>query len=399
MNETEIVEIEQRYMANVYAKRNLIVTKGEGAKLWDIKGREYIDCMGNYGVAIVGHCHPKVVEAIKRQSEKLISCHGSLYNDSRSRLLDKLAEISPKNLRRFFLSNSGSEAVECAIKLARRYTGKKEIIAMMGGYHGKTLGALSATWDKKYRTPFLPLLPEFKHVPYGDAARLREAITENTAAIIVEPIQGEGGIRIPPEGYLQEVREICDEKGILMIADEVQTGFGRTGKIFACEHWQIVPDILCLAKAVAGGLPLGVTMAKEDIMLSFKVGEHSTTFGGNPLVCSAAYAAIEVLLEERLTERAKELGRFFMGELENLKSKYRIIRDVRGLGLMVGIESRFDVFKILQNLMLDGVLALDAGRNIVRFLPPLVISREQLSTVVEVLDRVLAEDENERLRS
>ncbi|MBS7626956.1 aspartate aminotransferase family protein, partial [Candidatus Bathyarchaeota archaeon] len=324
---------------------------------------------------------------------------GSLYNDSRSRLLDKLAEISPKNLQRFFLSNSGAEAVECAIKLARRYTGKKEIIAMMGGYHGKTLGALSATWDKKYRAPFLPLLPEFKHVPYGDAAKLREAITENTAAIIVEPIQGEGGIRVPPEGYLQEVREICDEKGILMIADEIQTGFGRTGKIFACEHWQIVPDILCLAKAVAGGLPLGVTMAKEDIMLSFKVGEHSTTFGGNPLVCSAAYAAIEVLLEERLTERAKELGRFFIGELKNLKSKYRTIRDVRGLGLMVGVESRFDVLKILQNLLSNGVLALDAGRNIVRFLPPLVISREQLSTVVEVFERALAEDENERLRS
>jgi acetylornithine/LysW-gamma-L-lysine aminotransferase len=399
MNETEIIEIEQRHMANVYAKRDLIVTKGEGAKLWDIKGREYIDCMGSYGVAIVGHCHPKVVEAIKRQAEKLISCHGSLYNDSRSRLLDKLSEISPKGLKRFFLSNSGAESVECAIKLARRYTGKREIIAMMGGYHGKTLGALSATWDKKYRAPFLPLLPEFKHVPYGNAAKLREAVTENTAAIIVEPIQGEGGIRIPPEGYLQEVREICDERGILMIADEVQTGFGRTGKIFACEHWQVVPDILCLAKAVAGGLPLGVTMAREDIMLSLKIGEHSTTFGGNPLVCSAAYAAIEVLLEERLPERARELGHFFIGKLESLKSKYRIIRDVRGLGLMVGVESRFDVFKTLQNLMLNGVLALDAGRNIVRFLPPLVISREQLSTVVEVLDMVLEEDENEYLRS
>ncbi|MGQ9542898.1 MAG: aspartate aminotransferase family protein [Candidatus Bathyarchaeia archaeon] len=399
MNEREIIEIEQRLMANVYAKRNLVVTRGEGARLWDINGREYIDCMGNYGVAIVGHCHPRVVAAIKRQAEALISCHGSLYNDSRSRLLDKLAEIAPKGLWRFFLSNSGAESVECAIKLARKYSGKKEIIAMMGGYHGKTLGALSATWDKKYRTPFLPLVPEFKHVPYGDADRLREAITENTAAVIVEPIQGEGGVKIPPGGYLKEVREICDEKEIVMIVDEVQTGFGRTGKIFACEHWQVTPDVLCLAKAVAGGLPLGVTMAREDIMLSLKVGEHSTTFGGNPLVCSAAYAAIEALLEEKLPEKARELGLYFIGELESLKSKYRIIREVRGLGLMVGVEFRFDVFNILRNLMSNGILALDAGRNIVRFLPPLVISRDQLHKVINVLDKVLVEEENAHLRS
>ncbi len=399
MNEKEIVEIEQTHMANVYAKKGLVVIRGHGAKLWDINNREYIDCMGAYGVSIVGHCHPKVVEAIKQQSEVLISCHGSLYNDSRSRLLEKLVKITPKGLDKAFLTNSGAEAVECAIKLARKHSGRKEVIAMMGAFHGKTMGALSATWDKKYREPFLPLVPGFKHVPYGNAAKLRDAITADTAAIILEPIQGEGGVRIPPEGYLKEVKEICDEKDIIMIADEVQTGFGRTGKVFACEHWGTIPDVICLAKAVGGGLPLGITVARQDIMSSLRVGEHTTTFGGNPLVCAAASAAIDILISERLPERAAELGAYFMKKLENLRTEYNIIREVRGLGLMIGVESRFDVFNILQRLMARGVIALDAGRNIIRFLPPLVISKEQLDTVAESMDKCLAEERNDRLRS
>jgi len=399
MNEKEIVEIEQTHMANVYAKKGLVVIRGHGAKLWDINNREYIDCMGAYGVSIVGHCHPKVVEAIKQQSEVLISCHGSLYNDSRSRLLEKLVKITPKGLDKALLTNSGAEAVECAIKLARKHSGRKEVIAMMGAFHGKTMGALSATWDKKYREPFLPLVPGFKHVPYGNAAKLRDAITADTAAIILEPIQGEGGVRIPPEGYLKEVKEICDEKDIIMIADEVQTGFGRTGKVFACEHWGTIPDVICLAKAVGGGLPLGITVARQDIMSSLRVGEHTTTFGGNPLVCAAASAAIDILISERLPERAAELGAYFMKKLENLRTEYNIIREVRGLGLMIGVESRFDVFNILQRLMARGVIALDAGRNIIRFLPPLVISKEQLDTVAESMDKCLAEERNDRLRS
>jgi len=399
MNEKEIVEIEQTHMANVYAKKGLVVIRGYGAKLWDINNREYIDCMGAYGVSIVGHCHPKVVEAIKQQSEVLISCHGSLYNDSRSRLLEKLVKITPKGLDKAFLTNSGAEAVECAIKLARKHSGRKEVIAMMGAFHGKTMGALSATWDKKYREPFLPLVPGFKHVPYGNAAKLRDAITADTAAVILEPIQGEGGVRIPPEGYLKEVKEICDEKDIIMIADEVQTGFGRTGKVFACEHWGTIPDVICLAKAVGGGLPLGITVARQDIMSSLRVGEHTTTFGGNPLVCAAASAAIDILVSERLPERAAELGAYFMKKLENLRTEYNIIREVRGLGLMIGVESRFDVFNILQRLMARGVIALDAGRNIIRFLPPLVISKEQLDTVAESMDKCLAEERNDRLRS
>jgi len=398
MNEKEIIQTEQAHMANTYAKKSLVAVRGQGARIWDINNKEYIDCIGSYGVAVVGHCHPKVAEAIKQQSEVLISCHGSLYNDARSKLLEKLIKITPRGLDKAFLSNSGAEAVECAFKLARKYTGKKEVMAMMGCYHGKTMGALSATWDKKYREPFMPLVPGFKHVPYGNSAKLREAVTVETAAVIVEPIQGEGGVRVPPDGYLKEVREICDEKGTIMIADEVQTGFGRTGRIFACEHAGVTPDVLCMAKAVGGGVPLGITIAKQEIMSSLKLGEHSTTFGGSPLVCAAASAAIEVLTSERLAERAAELGAYFMQRLERLQTKYGTVREVRGKGLMVGVESRFDVYNTIQRLMGRGVLALDAGRNIVRFLPPLVISKEDLNTVADSMDAVLAEEENDRLR-
>ncbi|MEM2547013.1 MAG: aspartate aminotransferase family protein, partial [Candidatus Bathyarchaeia archaeon] len=318
VNEKEIMEIEDKLMANVYAKRPLVITRGKGALLWDINGKEYIDCAGSYGTCVVGHCHPKVVEAIKRQAETLIACHGSLYNDVRAELLQKIACIVPKSLNKIFLSNSGAEAVECAIKLARKFTGKPEIIAMMGAFHGKTMGALSATWDKKYRDPFKPLVPDFKHVPPDDVEKIKEAITDKTAAILVEPIRGEGGVRVTSDNLLRELRDICYERGILLIFDEVQTGFGRTGKIFAFEHWGVTPDILCLAKSVAGGLPMGVTIAKEEIMSSFKVGEHTSTFGGNPLACAAACAAIDVLISERLPERAAVLGKYFKEGLERL---------------------------------------------------------------------------------
>jgi len=398
VNEQEVIDIERSLMANVYAKRPVIITRGRGAIVWDIHGKEYIDCTGSYGVCIVGHSHPKVVEAIKRQAETLISCHGSFYNDVRSELLQKIVQIAPKSLNKVFLGNSGAESVECAIKLARKFSGKPEIIAMMGAFHGKTMGALSATWDKKYREPFKPLVPSFKHVPPDNLEKMREAITEKTAAIIVEPIRGEGGVRVPPKGFLQGLREICDEESLLLILDEVQTGFGRTGKMFACEHWGVTPDIICLAKSVAGGLPLGITIAKENVMSSLKLGEHTSTFSGNPLVCAAACAAIEVMVVERLPERAATLGGYFKEKLEELQARHKIVREVRGLGLMIGVELRFDVLNILLKSMDKGVLILDAGRNILRFLPPLVIKREHIDRVIATLDTVLEEEENERLR-
>jgi acetylornithine/LysW-gamma-L-lysine aminotransferase len=392
VNEKEIVEIEKKIMAQTFAKRDRVLTMGKGALVWDINGNEYIDCTGSYGVAVVGHCHPKVVEAVKKQVETLIACHASFYNDARSELLQKLIALAPKGMSRVFLSNSGAESVECAIKLARKSSGKSEIIAMMGAFHGKTMGALSATWKKKYREAFMPLVPGFKHVPPNNLEKIKSAITDKTAAVLVEPVRGEGGVLLNSDDFLTGLRELCDEKDILLILDEVQTGFGRTGKVFACEHWNVVPDIMCLAKSVAGGLPMGATFAKEEVMATFQRGEHSSTFSGNPLVCAAASAAIDVLVEERLPERATTLGGYFKSKLEGLAEKYNIVREVRGLGLMLGMELRFDVYNILLDCMDRGVLVLDAGRNVVRFLPPLVIEKEQIDKVVEVLDSALEKE-------
>jgi len=320
------------------------------------------------------------------------------YNYVRANLLRKIVEITPKGLNKVFLSNSGAESVEAAIKLARKFTGKHEIIALMGSFHGKTMGALSATWDKKYREPFEPLLPGFKHVPPDNIDKIKEAITDKTAPVILEPIRGEGGIRVPSGDYLRKVRELCDEKGVLLILDEVQTGFGRTGKIFACEHWDVIPDILCVSKPVAGGLPIGITVAKDEIMSSLKVGEHTTTFGGNPLICAAACAAIDVLVNEKLYERAATLGAYFKERLEELRGKHKSIREVRGLGLMLGVELKFDVFNILMKAAERGVLILDAGKNVLRFLPPLVIEKDHIDKVISILDVILEEEENARLR-
>jgi acetylornithine/LysW-gamma-L-lysine aminotransferase len=396
VNEKEIIDAENRLMANVFGKRQVVITKGKAATLWDINGNEYVDCMGGYGVALLGHCHPKVVAAIKEQAELLISCHASLYNDKRSEFLQKLTNITPKGLNKAFLSNSGAESVECAIKLARKYTGKPEIIAMMGAFHGKTMGALSATWDKKYREPFMPLVPEFKHVPPDNLEKVKEAISEKTAAILLEPIRGEGGIRVPPDGYLQGLRQICDEKNVLLIFDEVQTSFGRTGKLFGCQNWDVTPDVMTLAKPFAGGLPIGITVAKENIMSALKVGEHSTTFSGGPLVCAAGCAAIDALIEENLTELAVVNGKYFKTRLEELQAKHTIIKEIRGLGLMLGVELRFDVFSIIQKCAQRGVLILDAGRNVLRFLPPLVITKVQIDKAIAVLKTVLEEEENAR---
>jgi acetylornithine/LysW-gamma-L-lysine aminotransferase len=393
------METESRYLANVFAKKPIVLTKGKGALLWDINGKEYVDCASSYGVAALGHCHPKVVAAVKAQAEQLITCHSCYYNDKRAEFIEKLVKITPKGLDKAFLSNSGAESVECAIKLARKYTGKTEIIALMGAFHGKTMGALSATWDKKYREPFMPLIPEVKHVAPDNAEKIREAITDKTAAVLMEPIRGEGGVRVPPDGYLQQVREICNEKNVLLIFDEVQTSFGRTGKLFGCQNWDVTPDIMCLAKPFAGGLPIGITIAKENIMVSLKIGEHSTTFSGSPLVCAAGCAAIDALLEEKLTEKAAVNGKYFKSQLEGLQAKHKIIKEVRGLGLMLGMELRFDVHNVILKALDRGILVLDAGRTVVRLLPPLVIEKAQIDKAIAVLDTVLGEEENERASS
>jgi acetylornithine/LysW-gamma-L-lysine aminotransferase len=399
LDEATIIRLEDSNYASGYQKLPVTVVKGKGAVVWDVNGREYIDCMTGYGVALVGHCNHRVVEAVKRQVETLITCHGSLYNDIRASLLDIMSKIAPKGLDRTFLVNSGAEAVECALKLARKYTGKHELLAMTGSFHGKTLGALSATWNPKYRKPYEPLLPGFKFAPFGDLGKVKEAVTDKTSAVIVEPVQGESGIQMAPDGFLQGLREICDGRGTLLICDEVQSGFGRTGKMWACEHWGVIPDILCAGKGMAGGLPMGATLARSDIMEAFKPGDHGSTFGGNPLACAASLAAIEYILDDGLLTRASRTGAVFKEGLKKLKEKYRVIRDVRGLGLMLALELRFDVRDLLLNALKEGLLSLYSGRNILRLLPPLIIEGSQIQEALEILDRVLSVEERAKLGS
>ncbi len=287
------------------------------------------------------------------------------------------------------MCNSGAEAVEAALKLARKSTGRKEIVATTRGYHGKTMGALSATWERRYREGFEPLVPYFKHVPFGKLGDAEKVIARETAALIVEPIQGEGGIRVAPDDYLRGLRDICDEKGALLIFDEVQTGLGRTGKTFAFEHWGVIPDIVCLGKGIGGGIPMGVVATSREIADFLGLGGHTSTFGGNPLACAAGSAVLEVLTEEDLVRCAAELGSWFKLELEKIAAYLQVAREARGLGLMLGLELRFECKDAILEALDRGVILLEAGLNVIRFLPPLVIERRQLSKVIDVLREVL----------
>lgn len=391
-----MVSEEDKYLANVYQRFPIALAKGKGAKVWDNNGREYIDCMGGYGVALVGHCNDKVVRAIKDQAEKLITCHSSCYNDARLAFLQKLISIAPKGLSKVYLSNSGAEATEAALKIARKYTKKHGIVAMVGSFHGKTMGALSITYAQKYREAFAPLLEGMKFVPFGDASKLQDAIDDTTGAVIVEPVQGESGIHVAPDGYLQKVREICDGRGIALIFDEIQSGLGRTGKLWAGEHWNVVPDIMCLAKGIAGGVPMGATLAKQEIMDALKLGEHSSTFGGNPLACAAGLAALECIVDDGLVNNANSVGKYFKEGLLALKDKHKIIREVRGLGLMLAAELRFEVKDVLLDGIKEGLLMLYSGKNIIRLLPPLVIDEHTVSNALSIMDKVISKEEERR---
>lgn len=383
--------LEDTFLANTFWKRPVTLVKGKGAKVWDSQGKEYIDCSCGYGVALLGHCHPRVVEAIRRQSERLITCHGSFYNDAREECLSRLQKIKPDGTEKVFLSNSGAEAVETAIKLVRKFTKKKGIVAMVNSFHGKTMGALSLTWNAKYREPFMPLLDGVKFAPYGKIDKLRALVDEDVGAIFVEPVQGEGGINIPPPDYLKQVRELCDEKGVLLVLDEVQSGFGRTGKMWAHQHFGVRPDILCSSKALGGGFPIGATFARADIMDSLKRGEHSNTFGGNPLACAACAGAIEALLEDGLVENARTMGDLLKNGFSQIESK--LVREVRGLGLMLGIDMRFEVMNIILKSLERGVIVLEAGKTVLRLLPPLVITKEDVQKVLSVVSESIKEEE------
>lgn len=368
-------------------KRGPTFVRGAMATLWDDDGNEYIDCGASFGVGNLGHCNPAIVEAIGAQARELIHVGPVFGTTAKAAFVEKLLSVAPRSLGRVFLSNSGSEAVEAAIKFARASTRRKKIIAAMRGFHGRTMGALSATWRKDFREPFEPLVPGFEHVPFNDIEALQKAVDQDTAAVILEAVQGEGGVHVASPEYLPAAREACDRSGALLILDEVQTGMGRTGRLFAVERWGVEPDLLTLAKSLAGGVPIGATLATEEVERAFQ-GSHNSTFGGNPLACAAATAAIEYTMQERLWERADRLGTIGIEKLRGLDAPS--VREVRGLGLMIGIELRGKAAPVLQALQEEGVLAIGGGSSVVRLLPPLVIPEDQWSSALDVLGRTLS---------
>jgi acetylornithine/LysW-gamma-L-lysine aminotransferase len=381
------VTLEDQYASGVYAKRGLAIVSGQGATLTDDHGRVYIDCVGGQGTANIGHVHPRWVKALTEQAGVLLNCPEMFSNDQRALYMQELLSAAPFNMQRVFFCNSGAEAIEGALKFSRAATGRTQIIAAKRAFHGRTMGALSATWNKKYRDPFLPLVPDFDHITFNETDDL-SAITEKTAAVLLEVIQGEGGVYPIDPAYLQAVRETCDRTGALLIVDEVQTGFGRTGKLFAVEHFGVPVDLLCVAKSMAGGLPMGAVLMGPKVG-RMEPGIHGSTFGGNPLVCAAARETLKILQEEHLIEQAAVLGAEFQQQLRAIQSP--LIRDVRGIGLIVGVELKQKVAPYIKRLTELGVLALPAGMTVLRFLPPLVISREQLNQVAAAVTRVLTE--------
>ena len=385
MSELSTLEREQLYSIDIYPKRELTVVRGEGAHVYDDTGREFIDCAAGIGVASVGHANPAVAKAVAEQASKLITCPGIFHNDVRAAFLEKLVSVAPEGLERAFLCNSGTEAVEAALKFARHTTGRPNIIATMRGYHGRTMGALSATHKKEYREPFQPLPSGFTYVPYNKAEKLAATIDETTAAVIVEVVQGEGGIRPANAEFLHAARQLCDEHGALLIVDEVQTGFCRTGRMFGCEHFNLKPDLLCLAKAMAGGVPMGAVLASDKVQPLR--GLHGSTFGGNPLACAAGLAALEYMIDNDLAAEAERKGQLFAERFAAKKSA--AVRDVRQLGLMIGIELKERAQPFIVKLMEHGILALPAGPTVLRLLPPLVVTDRDIETVVDTLHEVL----------
>ncbi|MGC9349829.1 MAG: aspartate aminotransferase family protein [Anaerolineae bacterium] len=386
----QIISYETQYESGVYGKQPLVLVRGEGARLWDMDGTEYIDCVGGHGAANMGHAHPAVVAAVSEQARRMFLAPNGFYNDVRAQLLAELIRVAPPGLERVFLCNSGTEAVEAALKFARLSTGRTKVISTMRGFHGRTMGALSTTWRREYRQPFEPLIPGFDFVPYDRLARMEKAVDDETAAVIVEVVQGEGGVNPGSGEYLQGVQALCQERGAMFIVDEVQTGFGRTGKLFACEHYDLRPDLMTLAKSMAGGVPMGAALIGE------RVGEipghtHGSTFGGNPLSCAASLATIHAMEEEKLPERAAKLGARLLEGLQAIDSE--VVREVRGLGLMIGLELRARSGSYLAALAEQGVLALPAGSTVMRFLPPLVISEEDIETVIQKVGVVLSSAE------
>jgi len=391
-NYSKMIELEKKHHTKLFPKKDFVIVKGNGVLLYDEKGNEYIDCIAGHAVLNIGHSHPKFIEAIKKQIEKLVMVPPGFPVEERAKLLKTLSDITPKKLTQSFLSNSGTESVEAAIKLVlanNREKKKPEIITFKRDFHGRTLGSLAMTHNIKYRKAFLSWLsPHVKFASSGNIESVKELLSENTAAIFLELIQGEGGVNPVPQEFPKALRELCDEKDIILVDDEVQTGIGRTGKMFAYEHYDIVPDVVCMAKAIAGGVPMGATIASEDLYDKLEIGEHNITFGGNPLACAAANATIDIIIEEKLIENSAKQGEKIISNLSKFSEESNVIREVRGKGLMIGVEYKKKTQEILDKAEKMGVLLLKTGLTVVRIVPPLIINDNQVDKVLEVVRKI-----------
>ena len=383
---TNTIELENQFTSGLYVKRPIAIVRGQGALVWDENGREYIDCVAGQGSANLGHCHPAVVKAITEQAQTLMACTEMFYFAKRAELEQRLVQAAGPGFDRVFLCNSGTEAVEGSLKLARYTTGRTEFIAAKRGFHGRTMGALSATWNKKYRDPFLPLVPGFSHITYNHLEELDAAVNERTAGVVLEPVQAEGGVYPGTVEFLQGAQEICRARGAMLILDEIQTGFCRTGKMFAYQHFDLRPDFVALAKSIGGGIPMGAIVIGDRVR-RLEPAVHANTFGGNPVTSAAGVAALDAYEEENIAKRADESGAYLMARLRSIASP--LVREVRGSGLLIGIEIKQKATPYIAALAERGVLALPAGLNVIRLLPPLVITRPQLDRVAEQIAAVL----------
>lgn len=386
-----VKEVEDRRLLKTYQKLGLVVERGEGVYVFDVDGRRYLDLMAGYGVAILGHSNRAIVDEIKRQSEKLITCHGSLYTPSRARFLEELFASLPSHLEAAYLANSGAEAVEAAIKISIKATGRRLLVAAKGGYHGKTLGALSVTFSEKYRRSFNDVLIKTHFVEYGEVSSVKEAPFEEAAAVVVEPIQGESGVRIPTREFMQALENRCRSAGCVLVVDEIQSGLGRTGRMWGFEHWGIKPDVVTIGKGIAGGVPMGVTVVSSELKNVLGLGEHTSTFGGNPLATAVASVVLRTIREERLYERARTLGGYMLRLLEGLTKENRLAVRARGLGLMAALDTRVRVSRLLPLLASKGLLVLYSGLSTIRFLPPLIVEDAHISHAVSIIEETLNE--------
>ncbi len=395
MDKEEIKELDQKYHMNVYGERLPIAAdRGEGVYLYDKNGDRYLDFAGGIAVNALGHNHPKITAAIQDQAEKLLHSSNLYYFEIQTKLAQLLVENSCAD--KVFFGNSGAEANEGALKLARKYFKQQgedryEVIVAKNSFHGRTLATVAATAQPKYQKPFTPLPKGFKEAPYNDVEAVKEQITDQTAAVMVEPIQGEGGVNPADKEYLQGLRDLCDQEGILLIFDEVQTGIGRTGSLFAYQNYGVQPDIFTLAKALGNGVPISCLLARGEAADAFEPGDHASTFGGNPLACRTAYTAVQTILDEGLVSQAAEIGDYFKEQLTKLVEKYAWMEEVRGEGLLLGVEVGGRAKEIMTKMRAEGILILVAGKDVLRFAPPLIISKAQVDTVITALDKVSKE--------